>query len=162
MTRKTDYGLVAMAHLAAPGGGSVSARELARRLQLRVPVLMNVLNRLAHAGLVRSTRGASGGYELARSPEGISLADLIEAIDGPVKLARCCCEDDVDDVDRCDLEGSCAVREPVRKVHEGLRGYLQQVTLAHIASHDVPIHLGFVRGAAAVDVLRVAVDSQVN
>ncbi len=142
MTRKSDYALVAMAHLASAGSERVSARGIAERLGLPVPALMNILNQLGHAGLVTSTRGPNGGYGLARAPSEISLASLIEAVEGPVKLALCCNEV-VDMVERrCEIESACAIKEPVKKVHSMLRRFLSEVTLDHIATNRVPADLG--------------------
>jgi len=89
LTRKTDYALVALVHLARRAEALVSARELAQRSHLPLPVLMNILNALAHCGLVRSVRGSRGGYRLARRPEDVTLADVIEAIEGPIGLTMC-------------------------------------------------------------------------
>ena len=142
MTRKTDYALVAIAYLANEEPSRVSAREIAERLGLPVPALMNILNQLGHAGLVLSTRGPNGGYGLARPPNEISLASLIEAVEGPVRLTLCC-SGTVETVERrCDLESGCAIKGPVRKVHTMLRQFLDQVTLDQIASIQVPDDLG--------------------
>jgi len=93
LTRKTDYALVALSHLAhrlAEDAGPVSARIIAETHGLPLPLLMNILKELAQAKLVNSTRGATGGYALALSPERISLLEIINAIEGPVKLTACC------------------------------------------------------------------------
>jgi len=142
MTRKTDYALVAITHLANVGGGRVSAREIAHRLGLPAPALMNILNQLGRAGLVTSTRGPSGGYGLAKPPHAITLADLMEAVEGPVRLTLCCNED-LEVLDRrCGLEPDCAIKEPVRKVHQMLRHFLSCVTLDQIAANQVPVQIG--------------------
>lgn len=151
MTRKTDYALVAMAHLANEGPSRASAREVAERLGLPVAALMNILNQLGHAGLVSSTRGPNGGYGLAKAPAEISLASLIEAVEGPVRLTLCCSNATEVVERRCDLESGCAIKGPVRKVHTMLRQFLEQVTLDQIASRQVPGGLGadLVNGVAA-------------
>ena len=128
-----------MAHLARRAAVSVSAREIARQSRLPLPVLMNILNALAHSGLVVSTRGAKGGYRLARPPEEITLADLIGAIEGPVKLTVCTPVVRSDVEPRCRLEEFCVAREPARRVHRGLQQYLSQVTLAQLASDVEPV-----------------------
>ena len=141
MTRKSDYALVAMAYLANEGPSRVCARAIAQRLGLPVPALMNVLNQLGHAGLVSSTRGPNGGYGLAKPPGEISLASLIEAVEGPVRLTLCC-SDTGETHHRCQRESGCAIKEPVRKVHTILRQFLDQVTLDQIAFNQVSDHLG--------------------
>jgi len=155
MTRKTDYALVALTHL-AKRGGRVSARELANRLGLPVPALMNILNQLGRAGLVVSTRGPSGGYGLAMPASEITLADLIEAVEGRVRLTLCCSEEGEEFSRRCDLESDCAVKEPVRKVHALLRQFLSGVTIEQIAMNRVPVQLGM-NGNPAVECVHTPV-----
>jgi Rrf2 family protein len=88
LTRKTDYALIAMTSM-AKDHGLVSARGLAIRLNLPLPVLRNVLKQLSQGGLINSSRGQHGGYQLARPADRITLVDLIEAIEGPLHLVMC-------------------------------------------------------------------------
>jgi len=146
LTRKTDYALVALTHMATSGAGRMSARKLSFHLDLPLPVLMNILNQLGHAGLVRSVRGANGGFGLARPPAEISLTDVIEAVEGPVRLTLCCpdLQDGSavnDELRRCELEPNCAIKAPIRRVHRLLRSFLSQVTLDQIVAHDIPVKL---------------------
>lgn len=141
LTRKADYALVAMADLACQEPARVSAREIAERSHLPLPVLTNILKRLTHQGLVTSTRGAKGGYRLARGPGQISLADLIGAVESPIRLARCCHTEEADDECVCDKEDVCRIKGPVQRVNQSLREFLGRVTLAHIAWDTVPIGL---------------------
>ncbi|MHC4217984.1 MAG: RrF2 family transcriptional regulator [Planctomycetota bacterium] len=130
-TRKTDYALVALAGLARRNHGSLSARDLADELSLPLPVLRNILKLLTTHGLLVSSRGPSGGYQLARPPRDISLAQVIEVIEGPVQLVRCCTTTD-DGEPRCSLVDSCLIKGNVRKVHESLIEFLNRVTLAEL------------------------------
>jgi Rrf2 family protein len=115
LTRKTDYAIVALAGMARPDADRISSRGLAERYELPLPLLRNILKQLMNAGLVASTRGPQGGYRLAREPEQITLAELVEAIEGPVQLAVCCRpEEDAAGQATCELEGSCEVQQPVR------------------------------------------------
>lgn len=139
LTRKADYALVAMADLACQEPARVSAREIAERSHLPLPVLTNILKRLTRQGLVTSTRGAKGGYRLARGPGQITLADLIHAVESPIRFARCCHTEEADDESVCDKEDVCRIKGPVRRVNQSLREFLGQVTLAHIAWDTVPI-----------------------
>jgi len=138
LTRKTDYALVALVHLARRAEALVSARELAQRSHLPLPVLMNVLNALAHCGLVRSVRGSRGGYRLARRPEDVTLADVIEAIEGPIGLTMCGSATRGDFEPRCRLEDTCLAREPARRVHRRLREFLSRITLAEMTAGTEP------------------------
>ena len=148
LTRKADYAVVALASLARRGAARTSARELADSTHVPLPVLTNVLHQLLRHGLVTSALGSKGGYRLARPPAEISLAELIDAIEGPFKLTLCCsaaegepCATDAPEAATCDLEDSCQVKEPLQRVHSSLRQFLNQVSLAHIAFDEVPIGL---------------------
>ncbi len=136
LTRKTDYALVALAGLSHAGVSRASARDLARALSLPLPLLRNVLKVLASHGLLVSTRGPNGGYQLARAPRGITLAEVVEAIEGPIQLVPCCHlpEEEV----QCRLEDSCHIKGNIRTVHEQLIRFLDDVTLDQITGeHDL-------------------------
>lgn len=132
LTKKTEYALIAVSHLARVGKGVVSAREIADRYAIRLPLLMNVLKTLNQAGLLKSVRGARGGYMLACSAESLTLAQLIRAIDGPVRLMRCVGPEDNGSVG-CELHGTCPVKHPLQKVHEQLEQFLAGVTVSEVA-----------------------------
>lgn len=142
LTRKTDYALVALAGLARPELSRASSRDLAERFDLPLPLLRNILKRLTNRGLVISSRGPQGGYRLARDPARITLAELVEAIEGPVQLAVCCRPDkDVAGQAACELEGSCEVQQPVRRINRLMRSVLNSITLAQVAAAEVPMSL---------------------
>jgi len=133
LTRRTDYGIIALAHLAQQPPGVVSgARDIAERYHVPASLLINVLKALCHGELVRSTRGAKGGYALAMPASDITLADIIGVIEGPVRFVQCS-GDAADDAPQCELLHSCPVTRPVRKVHDRLMAFLNRVTLAEIA-----------------------------
>ena len=131
LTRKTDYALVALAGLARRNHGSSSARDLADELKLPLPVLRNILKLLTSQGLLVSSRGPSGGYQLARPARDISLAQVIEVIDGPIHLARCCSTTEQEEP-QCHLVDSCLIKGNVRRVHESLVHFLNRVSLAEL------------------------------
>jgi Rrf2 family protein len=130
-TRKTDYALVALAGLARRNHGSSSARDLADELKLPLPVLRNILKLLTTHGLLVSSRGPSGGYQLARPAGEISLARVIEIIEGPIHLVRCCSPTEGDEP-QCQIVDSCLIKGNVRRVHESLIDFLNRVTLAEL------------------------------
>lgn len=142
LTRKADYALLAMSHLARTAPERSSAREIAGQIGVPLPVLTNVLNRLLHHGLVNSKMGAKGGYMLSRDPNEVSLTDMIDAIEGQFRMAICCQDEPGAAADQCDLESSCQIKEPIRRVHQGIRAYMGQVTLGHIAFNRVPLTIG--------------------
>jgi Rrf2 family protein len=135
LTKKTGYGLIAMCHLAQLDQGQVaSAREIAETFGVPQSLLMNVLKELAAAGYVQSVRGAHGGYRLGRSAEDISIADLITAVEGPIRLAECLAGDGAEgsSQDTCDLVDRCPIADPVHRIQRKLHDFLKQVSLADI------------------------------
>jgi len=136
MTKKTGYGLIAMTRLAQLDGQEVaSAREISEQFGVPQSLLMNVLKELAAAGHVESVRGARGGYRLARDPHEITLADLIVAVEGPIRLAECVAgRDAVADRQPCRIVDRCPIADPVHRVHRRLSDFLKTVTLAEIVN----------------------------
>ena len=130
LTRKTDYALLALGRLAGEPGQVLSAREIAEQFGVSLPLLMNVLKQLSSA--VQSIRGARGGYVLARPAEDISLAELIDATEGPARLAPCVGTQAKEDC--CDLGQDCPVHGSLSWLHVKLQGFLQNITLAEMVS----------------------------
>ncbi len=134
-TRKTDYALIALAELAGADGPSaaapapVSARAIAARYTVPLPILMNVLKDLAAAELIRSTRGAKGGYLLARPARHITVHDVVEAMEGRPSLAKCCDEAEAQPCQECVVEVQCPVTHSVRRLNERINRFLREVTL---------------------------------
>lgn len=137
LTKKTDYALIALAYLARRRDSLVSAREIARATRMPLPILTNVLKTLAGEGIVASERGAHGGYGLAHAAHGISLFDLIGAVEGPVQFVQCAdrepgAADSTDARDTCSLEPCCLIRRSALRVHERFREFLRSVSLAEL------------------------------
>lgn len=130
LTRKTEYALIAACHLAREGGRTISAREIALRHKVSLPLLMNVMKALHQGGILRSVRGARGGYALARDPRSLTLAELIQSIEGPVRLVRCAGENESVD---CELRDCCSLRGPLLRVHENFQKFLAALTVAALA-----------------------------
>ena len=135
LSRKTDYALVALAYLAqrrGDGTGAVSARRIAEHFNLPLALLMNLLKDLSRAGIVASTRGAQGGYELVVSPQRVTLKQVVETIEGPLRLAACCEQVEPGDDVSCRIAEGCLIREPIRRLHAKLETLLAQTTLADL------------------------------
>jgi len=140
LTKKADYGLIAMRHLACQmkaGSGTASAKEIAERYRIPLPLLSKVLQTLVRNGLLVSEQGATGGYKLARDPHEITTLEVIRSIDGPIILTQCFTEHD--EPTECDQSELCPVREPLRKVHEGILRLLSGITISDLSSDDMPI-----------------------
>lgn len=133
LTRKTEYALIALCHLARERGRTISAREIATRYSVSLPLLMNVLKALHLKQVVRSVRGARGGYVLESDPRELTLSRLIACIEGPVRLVRCAGGPAPGGRAACDLLSCCPVRQPLLRVHEYLERTLAALTIAQIA-----------------------------
>jgi len=130
--------MVAMADLARRDPTVVSTSDLANRLRMPLPVLRIIMTRLARQGLVTSARGLRGGFRLSRAPTRITVAQIIEAIEGPFRLTMCCRPELGGREAECDIEDVCPIRDPVRKVHTLVEGCLSGVTLTELVYDQVP------------------------
>lgn len=145
LTRKADYALISLTHMARGQGECCSAREIAERYNMPLPLLMNVLKRLARRGLTESVRGPRGGYRLALPADEIRLSDMIQAVEGPIQLTRCSPTHDEKGLGgeqrsrpSCDVGEACPVRKSIHLVHDRLIRFLDDVTLAEIAANASP------------------------
>ncbi|XAM01161.1 Rrf2 family transcriptional regulator [Phycisphaeraceae bacterium D3-23] len=134
LSRKTDYALVALAFLGGPGAGAgpVSSRQVAEQTGLPEPVTQTVLKAMAVARIVTSTRGAAGGYELARAADAVTVLEVVVAIEGPVQTAACCDGNLPILGQDCRLAGDCSISPAVQAMHRRLTGVLEQTTLADL------------------------------
>jgi len=130
LTKKADYGLIALKHLAVSGqkGATASAKEIADAYGIPLPLLAKILQKLTKSGLLVSASGSSGGYKLARQAQKISALEVIHAIDGPIILTTCFTAHG-----HCDQSEKCTVREPLRKVHEAIIDLLNRITISDMA-----------------------------
>ena len=134
-SKKADYALMAMKHLALRGDrGSSSAREIAALYDIPIELMAKVLQRLVRRGLLSSHQGTRGGYELARRPTQISVADVIQAIDGPVTVTACSSEEN-----QCEQFAKCNVRDPLWKVRARILAALAECTIAELAAEPTSV-----------------------
>lgn len=133
LTRKTDYALVALARLAqqqAGRGPALSARCIADEYGLPRQLLMSILKSLHRAGIVESTRGVRGGYDLARPAGRISIADVVEAIEGSARLTPCCADEEPGEAcTMCSLIERCPVTGAIRDLNGQIADFLRGVTV---------------------------------
>ena len=150
LSKKADYALMAMKHLAQkPGAPSTSAREIAEQYDIPIELLAKVLQRLVRTGLLVSTQGTRGGYTLSRPSTAISVADVIQAIDGPLTVTACSTEKNT-----CEQYGKCNIRDPLWQIRERIAVTLDTVTIAEMAADSelapAPVvHAAVVRRAHA-------------
>ena len=130
LSKKADYALIAMKHLAqkTSGAPSTSAREIAEQYDIPIELMAKVLQRLVRTGLLVSTQGTRGGYTLGRPSSTISLADVIQAIDGPVTVTACSTQKN-----DCEQFTKCSIRDPLWRIRERIVSALGTVSLAEMA-----------------------------
>ncbi|RST29653.1 SUF system Fe-S cluster assembly regulator [Sphingomonas ginkgonis] len=132
LTHLADYAVVILTAAARrPAGERLSATELAGETGVPLPTAQKVMGRLAAAGLLSSVRGAAGGFALSRPGAEISLADIVEAVEGPIAMTQCCGSDEASD---CALDTHCRVKPHMTIVSSAVRGALGAVSLQSLAS----------------------------
>ena len=128
--RKTDYALRCLAVLAeAPAGSLVSVHYLAETEEIPEDLLHKIMQNLGRAKLVRATRGRTGGFRLVRSPERITVLQVLEVLQGPFAVSRCFLS-----TDRCIRQEVCWLREKLVAIQEELMGFFRGVTIADLVS----------------------------
>ena len=129
LSKKADYGLIAMKHLANHRQQhACSASEIAEEYGISSMLMAKVLQKLAKQNLVVAKHGSSGGYQLGREPAKISALEVITAIDGPVLITSC-----VTSHGNCDATDRCSIKEPLQRVNESILGVLSMVTVAQLS-----------------------------
>src|SRR5512139_2881967 len=130
LSSMADYAVVTMSAAARHCGGvRVSAAQIAEETGLPAPTVQKLVSRLTAAGLLRSSRGVGGGLKLAWPAAAITLADIVEAVEGPIALTTCVDEGRQE----CSLDACCAVKPHWPIVNEALRGALAGVPLTRLA-----------------------------
>jgi Rrf2 family protein len=144
LSKKADYGLIAMKHLAnRRQEHACSANEIAEEYGISATLMAKVLQKLAKQGLVAAKHGSTGGYQLARRPDKISALEVLTAIDGPVLITSC-----VTSHGNCDATERCSVKEPLQRVNESILNLLNTVTIAHLSEEKQEPALVELKGLA--------------
>jgi Rrf2 family protein len=134
LSKKADYALMAMKHLALRADrGAASAREIAEQYDIPVELMAKVLQRLARKGLLVSHQGTRGGYLLARAATQISIADVIEAVDGPLAVTACEVTED-----NCHQYAKCSVRDPLWRIKDRILSALAACSIFEMATDVIP------------------------
>lgn len=131
LTKKADYSLIALRHVALIGERPASAKEMSDLYHIPLPILAKVLQKLNKSGFLCSVQGTNGGYRLSRDASHISVLEVIRAVDGPVILTNCFTNDNC-----CDQSTNCTVKEPLRRVHLGILELLQNITILDLTKDD--------------------------
>lgn len=151
ITRETDYGIVLTSFLARNAGQAFSATDLAKRQRLPLPMVSKILKTLARAGVLNSQRGAKGGYSLARAPEAISAADIIDALEGPIAITEC--SDDT--LTHCVHQCHCTLSGHWHRINRALREALEKISLEEL-SRPQPVQINFPEAGKHLNALRSA------
>ncbi len=137
LTKKADYGLMALKYLAeqaaAGAGAAQSAKEIADAYHIPSPLLAKILQTLAKSGLLVSHAGTNGGYALARPASEISAFEVIRAIDGPLFITSC-----ITIHGTCDLDSHCTIKEPLRKVNDSIKDLLSGIRIGDLVEAPEP------------------------
>jgi Rrf2 family protein len=133
LSKKADYALLALRHLAAHADrGAVSARELAESYDIPAELLAKVLQKLVRARLLESHQGTRGGYVLGRPARAVSVAEVIQVIDGPLTVTAC------SELDHsCDQFSKCNIRDPLWRIKDRIVSALSSTSVADLAA-DMP------------------------
>jgi len=137
LSKLTDYAIVVMSDLGRPGLPVQTVLQTAERTGVPGPTVAKLMKSLVPAGLMVSQRGAAGGYQLARPPAEISIADIICALEGPIALTACVDGSD----DACGVERLCPMRGNWEKVNRAVRTALETVCLADMMFPAWPLHI---------------------
>ena len=128
LTKKADYALMAMKHLAERASHeALSAKDVADAYGIPPEALAKILQRLAKAKLLQSQHGINGGYVLARPAHTISAFEVIRVIDGPLFITSC-----ITVRGECDQSDRCNIREPLRKVNDSIEAVLKRIKISHM------------------------------
>jgi Rrf2 family protein len=134
LSKKTDYALMAMKHLACdPRRRVASARDIAESYDIPIELMAKVLTRLVRSGLLVSHQGVHGGYELAQPPGATSVAAVLEAMDGPLTMTAC-----THGHHECDQFSKCNVRDPLRRIRDRIVAILAECSILEIAADPEP------------------------
>ncbi|MBL4845484.1 MAG: Rrf2 family transcriptional regulator [Planctomycetes bacterium] len=135
ITKRVDYALIALTHLALHREERFAAREIAETYHLSRPLMANVLKELSRGELVRSVRGTKGGYEILHDPATLPVGRVVELLEGPLQIAACItngCEPN-DDEECCSAVSVCPVKHSVFQIHARIRDILYGQSIADLA-----------------------------
>ena len=139
MSKLADYSFILLLQMVSEDKVSWAASDLADRTTLPLPTVAKLMKLLAKSGVVTGQRGASGGYRLAASAKEISIARIVEAVDGPIALTDCAAKDvgsevDKNDIHDCAVRSHCPMHGGWNKVNRAMRGALENVFLCDLIS----------------------------
>lgn len=134
LSKRTDYGLMALSYLALQAEGeATNAKAIAARYGIPAELLAKTMQLLARSGIVESKNGPKGGYVLARSPDSITIAEVVRAIEGPIVLATC----QVGGGSECNQFLNCPILQPMERIQQKVTQLLEGMTLHEMVGAPV-------------------------
>ena len=134
ITKQSDYGILMLTDMAARPAAEVhTARDLAGRVGLSVPMVSKILKPLAREGVVVSHRGVKGGYTLARPADRITVGEIIAALEGPIGMTEC-----VTNPGTCHQEAHCPVKVNWERISHAVRDALEHIPLSEMIGPEAP------------------------
>lgn len=125
INKLTDYGIIIMTEIAAMDSTKVhTAKDISKRTNIPLPTVTSLLKKLSSEELLISQRGNQGGYALAESSSTISIASIIESIEGPIALTECSTNECA-----CSYESKCSVEVPWQKINKTVKSALEEIKL---------------------------------
>ncbi len=141
MSKQADYGIVLLSHFAQKGAGMfLNARDLADESGLPLPTVRKILKELARGRILESSRGRNGGYCLTRSAQEVTVASIVEALDGPIGVVDCSV------MRTCHHEPRCPVKGPAQRLNALVRATFENLTLAELVvprADENELHAGW-------------------
>ena len=132
INKLTDYSIVILANLVAKDENAMhTAKELSEFSGIPLPTVTRILKILSNKRILDSQRGAQGGYELTKNSTDISVAEVIEAMEGPIALTECASDDC-----ECAFEPSCVVGKPWQKINKAVNDVLRNISLSDMSGRD--------------------------
>ena len=128
MSMKTDYGLIALKHIASQTSQALTnAREIAAKFDLPPSLLAKIMQNLSQSGIIEAQKGTGGGYRMARDPDKVTLTEIFESIEGPVHMVVC-----TQDAGCCSIEDRCSIKNGLINLELRFVEFFNSVTLADL------------------------------
>lgn len=129
LSKKTEYGILALQHMAAMDNGRVATvKEMSETYRIPQPLLAKICQQLAKSSIIKSVQGSRGGYALGKTATDISLAAVMEAIEGPIHIVDC-----NSDHHNCDRDDDCTLKTGLDTIEMQMAGFLNKITLQDFA-----------------------------
>lgn len=132
LSKLADYAVVLVSHMATDPSARFSATDLAKLTHIPPPTVSKILGALARGGLLQSHRGLNGGFSLARAPQDVSVADVVNAVEGPIAVTHCLDHGQGDG--GCDILATCRMAGYWQRINTAIDGALKDITFAELST----------------------------